>query len=259
MKKRIMLVIGICFLLAGCRAVTAKSDSVALDSATKQLQREEQSADINGTEAVVADAMIRTTTSDLQKLPQEIQDILFGDGRFYDVEENKEFSRATLQMTDCDTDSSTDVLWNEFLVADVDQDGTYELAVHMTGKDEECLMEYDVLMFHLSEGTVYAHPYSFRAITGVYENGVVLGSSGAADNVWYHIQYDKEVESQTVEAYSETAYTEGEGARIHYYIEGEMVSEGTFYEYIGEKYGSENIRGENAKILWSEEKIKDRK
>ena len=84
-------------------------------------------------------------------------------------------------------------------------------------------------------------------------------SSGAADNVWYHIQYDKEVESQTVEAYSETAYTEGEGARIHYYIEGEMVSEGTFYKYIGEKYGSENIRGENAKILWSEEKIEDRK
>ena len=56
-------------------------------------------------------------------------------------------------MTDCDTDSSTDVLWNEFLVADVDQDGAYELAVHMTGTDKECLIEYDVLMFHLSEGT----------------------------------------------------------------------------------------------------------
>ena len=258
MKKRIMLVIGICFLLAGCRAVTAKSDSVALDSATKQLQKEEQPADINGTEAVTAaDGMIRTTMDDLQKLPQEIQDILFGDGRFYDVEENKEFSRATLQMTDCDTDSSTDVLWNEFLVADVDQDGAYELAVHMTGKDEECLMEYDVLMFHLLEGTVYAHPYSFRAITGVYENGVVLGSSGAADNVWYHIQYNKEDELQTVEAYSETTYIEGEGAQIHYYMDGEMVSEGTFYEYIGEKYGIENMRGENAKILWSEDKIED--
>ena len=34
-------------------------------------------------------------------------------------------------------------------------------------------------------------------------------SSGAADNVWYHIQYDKEVKPQMVEAYSETAYTEG--------------------------------------------------
>lgn len=258
MKKRKMLVIGICFLLQGCRAVTIKSDSAALDSTTKQLQNEEQTADINGTEAVVAaDGMIQTTMDDLQKLPQEIQDILFGDGRFYDVEENKEFSRATLQMTNCETDSSTDVLWNEFLVADVDQDGEYELAVHMIGKDEDCLIDYDVLMFHLSEGTVYAHPYSFRAIAGVYDNGVVLGSSGAADNVWYHIQYDKEAESQTVEAYSETTYSEGEGAQIHYYIDGEMVSKATFYEYIGEKYGIENMRGENAQILWSEEKIED--
>ena len=36
-----------------------------------------------------------------------------------------------------------------------------------------------------------------------------------------------------------------------------MVSKGTFYEYIGEKYGIENMRGENAQILWSEEKIED--
>ena len=73
MKKRIMLVIGICFLLAGCRAVTAKSDSVALDSATKQLQKEEQPADINGTEAVTAaDGMIRTTMDDLQNIQRMI-------------------------------------------------------------------------------------------------------------------------------------------------------------------------------------------
>lgn len=254
MKKRILILMGVCFMFAGCGAKSSKTLE------TSQLSDTEATEDVAGSEALGEQAdpegTIRTTADDLLKLPQEIKDVLFGDGHFYDVEEKKEFTRESFQVMDPNADQLTAVLWKEFLVADVDQDGEDELAVYITALDG-ALVDHEVRIFDLSDGTVYAHPYVFRAVAAVYENGIFIASGGAADNIWYRIQYDGEDEVQTVEAYSETKFVEEEGTSVHYYIGDEEVPEEELYEYIGKRYGINGERGEFDRILWSEENIED--
>lgn len=265
MKKKLFLLTGICILLTGCGAkMPTATESVGFATEKDGALETEAAIEETETMAVTEDTeeepdpegTIRTTAEDLQKLPPEIQSIYNGNGTFYDLDEKKEFTKKSYRLTDGLDGLPIAVRWTRFLVADIDQDGEYELEVYMRKKgirEDDCngYVKHEVRIFDLSRGTVYAHPYPFRGVNDVYENGVLVGSSGAADNDWYEIRYDGEKETQTVEAYSAM----GEDGSIYYYVDNREVSEDEFYDYIGKKYGIEGNHTEIRQILWSEEDL----
>lgn len=253
MKRKIMILACVCVMLSGCGAKSpAATESVGI-AAEEGSQDTETVEGTDTMEEADPEGTIRTTAEDLKKLPPEIQEIFFGSGEFYDVEEKKTFTKGSFRLTDSDNGLSTTMLWNEFLVADVDQDEEYELGVYMEREDDNVSMDNEVRIFDLSKGTVYAHPHRFRGVKEVYENGVLVGSSGAADNRFYRISYDGKEQTENVEAYS----TLGSNGIIHYYISDEEVTEEEFYDDIGKKYGMGDKHVEITQILWSNEYIRD--
>lgn len=262
MKRKLLSIIGICVMLTGCGVHTYRtSQSVTVNKgpsrrnqvpATETVETTENMAVTEDTEEADPEGTIRTTAEDLKKLPPEIQSIYDGNGTFYDTEEKKEFTKESFRVTDPDSGLSTAVLWNEFFVSDIDGDGEYELGVYLEREDDNVSIYNEVRIFDLSQGTVYAHPYPFRGVASVYENGVFVGSSGAVDNVLYRISFDGEKETETVEARSET-----KGAKVHYSIGSEEVTEEEYYDYISRKYGINEEHTEIARILWSNEYIRE--
>lgn len=250
MKKEMLLIIGSCFLLAGC-GDTAPINSAVADTESVTEESTVQEETFTDTEEETEPVGNRTSVDDLKKLPQEIQNVIYGDGVFYDLEFEKEFTRATYQLPKSDGENNwfCDATWEEFAVADVDQDDDYEFLVYLsTAEGFDGLDCEEARIFDFSNGTVYAHPHPFRGVSLLYENGVLVGSSGAADNQWYTLQYEGETETEKVLAYSKTDY---------FCIGEEEVSEDEFYDYIYTKYGSYDQEGEVARILWSKERCED--
>lgn len=73
---------------------------------------------------------------------------------------------------------------NKFAYLDMDEDGENEIVLEMDyGFDGafEVLKEID--------GTVYGYNFGYRSINPLYEDGTMMGSSGAADNEIYRLQF----------------------------------------------------------------------
>lgn len=73
---------------------------------------------------------------------------------------------------------------NKFAYLDMDEDGKNEIVLEMDyGFDGafEVLKEID--------GTVYGYNFGYRSINPLYEDGTMMGSSGAADNEIYRLQF----------------------------------------------------------------------
>ena len=260
MKKKILLFIGICTVLSGCGVhsdTSSESYSITSEQESGILSAKDTEAvgvtDTTEEEPPDPEGTIRTTAEDLKKLPTEIQDIFFGDGQFYDIEEKKEFTGKTFQVTDTYDSSLVPIHWESFLVADIDQDGEEELAVCISPYyPEQSSIRSEVRIFDLSGGTVYAHPHSFRGVKDIYENGIIGGSSGASDNDWSRISYDGKEETRTVEAYTRMT-TEEPG--IAYYISDEETSEEKFDDYISRIFDKQDGHTGVSQILWSREDL----
>ncbi len=180
---------------------------------------------------------VQITLQDLEKLPKEIHDIIYGDGTFYDIEERKEFTKAGYQLTRKGGELSSGVIWEEFNVADVDQDGEYELFVYLSVPEGDFELNNEIRIFDLSEGTVYAHPSWFRAVEDIYENGVVSGSSGANAASYYLFSFDGEKASEIDIMHTEmenTAEAAERGDFTAYFIGEEKVSAEDFDAYYQE-------------------------
>ena len=268
MKRKLLIVIGIgaCVFFSGCGAlppastefsgfVTEQETGVLPEDTTETVEAMET---VETTEEPDLEGTVRTTEEDLKKLPAEIQEIFFGDGKFYDIEEKKEFTWKSFQVTDPD-DGTSDVVRGEiFLVSDIDMDGEQELLVYLrTCHPAQVSIRSEVQIFDLSEDTVYAHPYAFRGVAHVYENGILIGVGGAADSDWYRISFDGEKETETVLAYSEMKI--GNPDDTAYYIGNEEVLGDEYDEYISQLLDAPDGDGipEELQILWSREHLSD--
>lgn len=267
MKRKLLILMGVCALLSGCGAVLPASTEFS-GFVTEQetgVLSEDTTETVEDTEAVETteepdpEGTVRTTAEDLKKLPAEIQEIFFGDGKFYDIEEKKEFTWKSFQVTDPGyRDTPTSVRGEIFLVSDIDMDGEQELLVYLrTCHPAQESIRSEVRIFDLSKGTVYAHPYAFRGVAHVYENGILIGVGGAADSDWYRISFDGEKETETVLAYSEMKI--GNPDNTAYYIGNEEVLGDEYDEYISQLLDApdgDGIPGE-LQILWSREHLSD--
>ncbi len=153
MLKKILpvIIITVCLLFAGCKAPADQEQKNNTETAVLSTETQEEEW-----------KQVHSTQKDLEKLPQKIQKIFSDKQTFFDVEKEKEYYRPQ---------------WAEFLVADWDNDGEYELAVYIKNSPDY----NDCRIFDASNKKVYAHAFTARAIEGISDMGIIRGSSGAAD------------------------------------------------------------------------------
>ena len=166
---------------------------------------------------------------DLETLPKNIQDMITANGKCYTVVEecssDKNGNVITCRKDDLlkTSDEEATVAWSSYIITDLDQDDENELILWMNTDR----LSKSVYIFDNQPDGVYAYGYPYRSIIRVYQDGVLFGSSGASDNQWYTLHFDKENVTETI-----VACMKGKADEILYYTEGTQVLEDEYYNYI---------------------------
>ena len=180
------------------------------------------------------------TYQDIDTLPEEIHEILYCDGTFFEVEHQKEYTKKSYKVQ-VDENTWEDLEWKSYRVYDLDADGENELIVII----EETPSKPFVEVFDKQEDRVYAYAFPYRGFTRVYTDGAVDGSSGADRGCFRTIKFDKNKYEETIVAES-TAEENEEGDYMSvWYIGENKVSEEEFYEFVSRYHNEEVI------IPWS--------
>lgn len=137
-----------------------------------------------------------------------IQKIFSDNQTFFDVEKGKEYDKDS--FIKALTKEGYRPQWAEFLVADWDNDGEYELAVYIKNSPDY----NDCRIFDASNKKVYAHAFTTRAIEGISDMGIIRGSSGAADTDYDRLFLDGK-EQKFYEYKGEKVYLSVEYAWSH--------------------------------------------
>ena len=231
MKKNIIVVCLLATVLTGCEAEKEKitEQNVEVVTLSPTLNKE-----------TLQEQTSQGKYEDIIELPEEIQDILYGVGSFYDVESGKEYNKETYKLSDYEGVMQKNQ-WGRYLVYDIDGDGEKELAVIMQDDYDGAFKE----VFDRQEDRVYAYKFRYRGFQMVYTDGAVMQSSGADINSFVTMKFDKNKYEETIIAES-TAEENEEGDYVSvWYIGEKKVTEEEFYEFIS-RYHNEEV-----KIPWS--------
>ena len=113
-----VIIITVCLLFAGCKAPADQEQKSNTETAVLSTETQEEDW-----------KQVHSTQKDLEKLPQKIQKIFSDNQTFFDVEKGKEYDKDS--FIKALTKEGYRPQWAEFLVADWDNDGEYELAVYI--------------------------------------------------------------------------------------------------------------------------------
>ena len=184
-------------------------------------------------EITVTPAEEKEVYEDLSSLPKEIQNILYENGSFYEVYNQKEYTRLTYDATHYKTTEPMELAeWGHYIVLDFDRDGEKELAVMMQESHSICFVE----VFDLQEGKVYACENSYRGFLDICTDGALFGSSGASDNMLYRLGFDGNRMKTEVIA--------GQKGSVWYILDKEVAEE-ELDDFVNSRYG------EGTSVSWS--------
>lgn len=168
--------------------------------------------------------------SNLDMLPEKLQKVISGEETFMDVEQNMTYTFTTYTMITSEGDT-VEVYWGNYIVADVDSDGENELIVRVNSEKNPESVDESVRVLDLQGDTIYCYTYPYRGLLNVYKDGVMEGSSGAQDNIFFTAKYDGMKKEEIRVAKSISTY-ENETVGVEYYINENKVSETEYYDYI---------------------------
>ena len=142
---------------------------------------------------IAPEAEAREVYEDLKSLPVEIQNVLYENGSFYEVYDQREYTRLDYEGTHYKRSTPQELaMWGHYIVLDFDGDGEKELAVMMREDHSDCHVE----VFDVQENKVYAYENSYRGFLSVNTDGTLFGSSGASRNDYYKLEFDGNVMTQ---------------------------------------------------------------
>ena len=161
---------------------------------------------------------------DLKLLPQEIQNMLYNNGTFFEVYNQKEYTRDTFDGSHyMNLEPFERPDWLEYIVFDFDHDDEKELAVVLKSPSIAATVE----IFDLQEEIVYAYPVVYRGFLRPQTDGSVTGSSGASQNIQYYFEFNKNhVKNKIIDQQDVSEYQ----------ICTEEVSEEEYYQYVSDRY-----------------------
>ena len=215
MKKAILTFCFSIVLLSGC----------TLQKESKQME-----------EKIVSQEEPTTIYTDLHTLPQEIQDIIYRDGTFFDVETQEQYTKKSYKVRDFENNTQP-TKWGEYLIFDFDEDGEQEFVVRLENRMGNCL---STKVFDKQEDMVYAYSFVYRGFLHVYKDGTIDSASAADTFNFYKLKFNKNKCEEIIIA--DSTWEEDEKV---WYIEEKNVTEEEFYNFINENYGM------NMEILWS--------
>lgn len=124
-----VIIITVCLLFAGCKAPADQEQKNNTETAVLSTETQEEEW-----------KQVHSTQKDLEKLPQKIQKIFSDNQTFFDVEKGKEYDKDS--FIKALTKEGYRPQWAEFLVADWDNDGEYELAVYIKNSPDYMTAEF---------------------------------------------------------------------------------------------------------------------
>ena len=185
-------------------------------------------------EVTVIPAEAKEVYEDLSSLPKEIQNVLYENGSFYEVYNQREYTRLTYDATHYKTSTPVELAeWGHYIVLDFDGDGERELAVMMQESHATCFIE----VFDLQEGKVYAYENPYRGFLNICTDGTLFGSSGASINRHYRVRFDNNTVVKEAIA--------GQKGSIWYILDKEVPKE-EFDDFVNRRY-----LGEDKSVSWS--------
>lgn len=215
---RMVIVCVTCILLNGCGATTVKYKHKT-------------------GKKVRSDSVAETQYNNL---PDEIVDIVSGNAEFIDTNSKKYATINTLELKDTNEEIVVGKqYWKSYIICDVDDDKEQELIVKMEKPSEDSYLDC-VYIFDKQDKNVYAYLFSNRDICHVFQDGILEGTSGAADVVYYKVTFNKEKRSEDI-----VAQSIGDITGCTYKINKRSVSEKKFYKYIS-NYSDKKV------MKWSE-------
>ena len=267
MKKRAAILICLtAMVLMGCEVTSDRestsglekmqqSNQVTEEAATEELPEEYECglvikhiiAPEEQEDVIAPEAEAREVYEDLKSLPVEIQKVLYENGSFYEVYDQREYTRLDYEGTHYKRSTSQELaMWGHYIVLDFDGDGEKELAVTMREDHSGCFIE----VFDVQENQVYAYENSFRGFIEVYTDGTLAGTSGASDNDYYKLKFNGNVMTQENFV--------GQNGDTWYLMEKEITEE-EYTDYLEKRYG-EGIRQVDMKwavrsVEWSRKTI----
>lgn len=221
MKKVILIICCAIILLSGC--TSKKKSGQMMESSVENSER-----------TVSMEEPVDEYT-DLNILPQEIQDIIYRDGTFFDVESQQNYTKESIEIKD--DYNIWKPKWGEYIIFDFDDDGEQELVVRLENMNGNCV---STKVFDKQEDMVYAYSFIYRGFLHVYKDGAIDTSSGADTFDFYKVKFNKNKKEETIIA--DSTWEKDEKV---WYVEKKKVTEEEFYNFISEKYGMNNL------ILWS--------
>ena len=155
----------------------------------------------------------------------EIQKVLYENGSFYEVYNQREYTRLDYEGTHYKRSTPQELaMWGHYIVLDFDGDGEKELAVMMREDHSDCHVE----VFDIQENKVYAYENPYRGFFGVNTDGTLFGSSGASRNNYYKLEFDGNVMTK--------GYIVGQRDDVLYLIDKTLTEE-EYDAYIQKRYG----------------------
>ncbi len=181
---------------------------------------------------------------DLSPLPQEIQNIIYNNGTFFDVENQREYTKNSYKIKE-DEKLNRQLQWLEYIVFDFDDDGEKELVVmlYLGGGDPY------MRVFDKQEDMVYAYPFVYRGFLHVYEDGGIYGASAADQFMIYKVKFNKNKQEETIILDATSEETESGQFAQAWYVKGQKVTEEEFLKFCDEYFEK------NKDIPWSDRGI----
>ena len=232
-----------------------QSNQVTEEAATEELPEEYEcglivkyiTASKEQEDVIAPEAEAREVYEDLKSLPVEIQKVLYENGSFYEVYDQREYTRLDYEGTHYKRSTPQELaMWGHYIVLDFDGDGEKELAVMMREDHLDCHVE----VFDVQENQVYAYENPFRGFIEVFTDGTLLGSSGASVNDYYKLEFDGNVMKE--------ADIVGQDADTWYLIDT-TITEEEYTDYLEKRYGEGirqvDIKGVISSVEWSRKTI----
>lgn len=179
---------------------------------------------------------------DLSPLPQEIQDIIYNNATFFDVESQKQYAKESYKVTD-NEELNQQLQWSEYMVFDFDDDGEKELVVMLDVGGGDPF----VRVFDKQEDMVYAYPFVYRGFLHVYEDGGIYGASAADQFMIYKVKFDKNKQEETIILDKTSEETKSGQFEKVWYVKGKRVTEEEFNKFLDEYWD----RDKNSDIPWN--------
>lgn len=160
------------------------------------------------------------------ELPEGIQNVMLGNGEFFDVEQDRTFTKDSFQVELLEDMGIYEVEWLEFIISDLDHDGEKELIFMLA--NEGMSAHPSIRIFDEQDGVVYSYAFVYRAVLELNDEGMIRGSSGAADADIYTLEFHGKEYKETVVAKSETKSGKPDP---QYFLRGKAVSEKEFFDF----------------------------